>query len=252
MAVSVNAVYTAIKNLANKDQQGFITPSEFNSFAEIAQLTIYNRMFSDIKNARRQVRAGINPARDKARLKQIEEDLSTYARSATVSKNSSGVFSKDDLDNLSRIISMTTFGGIMLDQSTRTPIELCYDEDKIERVLLSDISKPTESFPVALISQNIEVFPTSIQRIRVRYYKLPTSVNQDGTINVGQPRYATTAVSGVDTFDSASSRDFDLPEYFQDVLVAEIAQMAGVNMRDQFVQGYGSASETEIKQERSL
>ena len=147
---------------------------------------------------------------------------------------------------------MTTFGGIMLDQSTRTPIDLCYDEDKIERVLLSDISKPTESFPVALISQNIEVFPTSIQRIRVRYYKLPTSVNQDGTINAGQPRYATTAVSGVDTFDSSVSRDFDLPEYFQDILIAEIAQMAGVNMRDQFVQGYGSASETEVKQERSL
>lgn len=252
MAVSVNAVYTAIKNLANKDQQGFITPSEFNSFAETAQLTIYNRMFSDIKNARRLVRAGFNPARDKSKLKQIEEDLSTYARAATISKDNSGVFLKSDMDNLNRIIAMTTFGGVMLDQSTRTPIELCYDEDKIERVLLSDISKPTESFPVALISENIEVFPTSIQRIRVRYYKLPTSVNQDGTISPAQPRYATAAAGGIDTFDSASSRDFDLPDHYQDMLIAEIAQMAGVNMRDQLVQGYGSGSETEIKQEGSF
>ena len=252
MAVSVNSVYSTVKNLANKDQQGFITPSEFNSFAEVAQMTIYNRLFNDLKNARRVIRAGFNPARDKSIMKRLEEDLSTFARSATLSKNSDGVFLKSDMDHLNRIISMTTFGGIMLDQSTRTPIEMCYDEDKIDRILISDLSKPTESYPVALVSENIEAFPTTIQRIKVRYYKLPTSINQDGTVSDAQPRYAENLVNQVYVFDSTTSRDFDLPDHYHDILVAEIAQMAGVNMRDQLVQGYGAASESEIKQEGSF
>lgn len=253
MSVSVNSVYSAVKNLANKDQQGFITPSEFNSFAEIAQLSIYNRLFNDLKNARRIIKAGFNPARDKSLMKRVEEDLSTFARAITLNKDTaSGTFLKSDIDHLNRIISMSTFGSIMLDQSSRRPIDICYDEDKIERILLSDLSKPTDSYPVALVSENIEVFPTTIHRIRVRYYKMPTSVNQDGTINDGQPRYATTEVNGNDTFSSVNSRDFELPSHYHDMLVAEIAQMAGVNMRDGDVIQHGVGQETTAKQEGSF
>ena len=74
---------------------------------------------------------------------------------------------------MARIISLTTNGSVIMGQSTRTAIDMCYDEDKIERILISDLSKPTESAPVALISENIEVFPDSIQSISMRYYKYP-------------------------------------------------------------------------------
>jgi hypothetical protein len=45
---SVNTVYTALKNLANKDQRGFITPAVFNSFAGVAQLNVYNSLFDKL------------------------------------------------------------------------------------------------------------------------------------------------------------------------------------------------------------
>ena len=57
-------------------------------------------------------------------------------------------------------------------ESTRTIIDLCYDEEKIERLLLSDISKPTEMAPVALISNDI-VFQTVSTESGLRYYKIP-------------------------------------------------------------------------------
>ena len=51
--VSVLQVYTALKDLANKEQKGFITPQVFNSFAALAQMNIYNEMFSELVDAKR-------------------------------------------------------------------------------------------------------------------------------------------------------------------------------------------------------
>jgi len=42
---SVNRVYTALKDLVNKDQKGFVSPAVFNSFAGLAQMNIFNRLF---------------------------------------------------------------------------------------------------------------------------------------------------------------------------------------------------------------
>jgi hypothetical protein len=44
---SVNRVYSALKDLVNKDQRGFVTPAVFNNFAQVAQMNLFNKMFSD-------------------------------------------------------------------------------------------------------------------------------------------------------------------------------------------------------------
>ena len=50
---SVERVYKAVKDIANKDQRGFITPSIFNQFAGVAQMNLFNRLFGDISLANR-------------------------------------------------------------------------------------------------------------------------------------------------------------------------------------------------------
>ena len=45
--VSVQSVYETVKNLANKDQKGFVTPEIFNSFAKAAQLKIFHEIFQE-------------------------------------------------------------------------------------------------------------------------------------------------------------------------------------------------------------
>ena len=232
---SVSAVYDTLKDLVNKDQNGFITPSIFNNFAQMAQVRIFNRLFDELKDAKRVNRAAFNPGRDKSKFKRIEEDLAYFARTETLDKNQATLRFDKPVD-LSRIISGTTAGSILLGQSTRTPLEMCYDEDKIERILISDISRPTEDFPVALISQDIEVFPESINRIRLRYYKYPESTDANGNASVNPPTYAITTVGGVETFNAANSYDFELPDHYLEDLVIEIAQLAGISLRDQFVE----------------
>ena len=64
--VSVLQVYTALKDLANKEQKGFITPQVFNSFAALAQMNIYNEMFTELVDAKRLNRQNFDPGRDKS------------------------------------------------------------------------------------------------------------------------------------------------------------------------------------------
>ncbi len=233
---SINAVYSTLKNLVNKDQKGFVTPAVFNSFAGLAQTNIYNRLFDDLNNTRKLRRQAFDAERDKSLEKRIKEDLSVFAKNATIEREA-GFFAKPS--NFSRAISATTFGSIVLGQSTRTPIEMLYDEEKIERILRSNLHTPTEDYPIALMSDDIEVYPQSINRIQLRYYKNPQSKRaSDGELSANSPSYGYQAFGTTDVFDSQNSYDFELPDHYVNDLVVEIAGMIGVNLRDSLVQGY--------------
>jgi len=45
MAVSVNTVYTTVLYILNKEQRGYVTPSEFNSISDLVQKEIFNSYF---------------------------------------------------------------------------------------------------------------------------------------------------------------------------------------------------------------
>jgi len=223
----ISVVYNTLKDLANKDQQGFISPTEFNRFANIAQLNIFNGLFDELKDAKRLSRSGYNPMRDKSRIKRIEEDLAYFSKKITQPK-ASGKFAKPD--DLARIIGVTTAGSILLDQSTKKPIELCYDEEKIERILVSNLSAPTAEFPVALVSEFLHVFPTTVNKIEIRYYKYPESTTTLGVRDSSTPTYSATG----------ASRNFELPEHYTSDLVYEIGKMIGLNLRDTDIVNYTS------------
>ena len=53
MAVSVDRVYQTVLAIANKEQRGYITPQEFNLFANQAQNTIFEQYFYDLNQFRR-------------------------------------------------------------------------------------------------------------------------------------------------------------------------------------------------------
>ena len=53
MAVSVNTVYQRVLAIANKEQRGYVTPQEFNLFANQAQMDIFEQYFYDINQFNR-------------------------------------------------------------------------------------------------------------------------------------------------------------------------------------------------------
>jgi hypothetical protein len=237
---SVQRVYEAVKDIANKDQRGFITPAIFNEFASVAQMNVFNRLFDDMTMGNRLRRAQLDGPRQFARGKKTQEDLSTFVKKATISLTS-GIGDKPS--DFARVISASVGGN--------PQVQIVYNPEHIDRILNSDLSIPSVSAPVALISNQIEVFPTSTASIALRYYKLPQGiVPTTGAKTTASPKYGySTAVAGVELYSAANSVDFELPEqYFAD-LVQEILVLVGVNLRDQDVFVYGQQEVT--KEENS-
>lgn len=245
---SVQRVYNALKDLVNKDQRGFITPSIFNRFAGVAQMNVFNGLFDQQRTAVRMRRQQVDSPRDQNKFVQVLEDLSMLTKKETLTL-ASGVVDKPS--DLGRVISMFTVGNLILGVSNKAQVQIVYNSDDIDLVNLSDISKPTDQNPVALVANQIEVFPnvnTSISSVILRYYKLPQGlVPNTQARSVSQPTFGySTAVTGVEIYDPALSIDFELPEILFPDLVMEIGSLAGVNLRDSQVVQY---SESQITQE---
>jgi len=242
---SVNVVYNTLKDLANKEQKGFVTPSVFNNFAAVAPVNVFKDIYaSSSKGLVDRVRR-IDPSRNLSKVNNVKEDLSVFSKTATITK-SNGVFAKPD--DLIYLIGLTTNGSVLLGQSTRTNIEIVYDESKIDHILKSDLSAPSESHPIALVSSDIEVFPSSVNKIRVSYYKYPQGVVPNtGVKSVSLPNYQYNTSSGLHVFDAANSIDFELPDHYVPELVVELAKLIGINLRDKDVFQYGQAEELQKK-----
>ena len=227
---SVNRVYSALKDLVNKDQRGFVTPAVFNSFASVAQMNIFNKLFDDAALNKRIRNAQSDAGRGKSRVKQANEDLSYFSKLSTISVTT-GVGDKPS--DLARVISIITT------DATAKNVEIVYDEEKIDYILRSTLSAPSTSFPVALVSSDVQVFPTSIASVKMRYYKQPEGLNVTTGARVAiQPKFGYTVVAGKEVYSAANSVDFELPEHYFAELVVEIAKLIGVNLRDQDVYAY--------------
>jgi len=229
---SVNRVYSALKDLVNKDQRGFVTPAVFNNFAQVAQMNLFNKLFSDAALNKRLRQSQFDAGRDKSRVKQANEDLSYFSKKATISLTA-GVGDKPS--DLARIISIFTT------DATAKNLELIYDEEKLEYILRSTLSAPTTTYPIALVADDINVFPTSIASVYMRYYKIPQGlVPSTGARTTSSPRFGYTVVAGKEVYDVANSVDFELPEHYFAELVVEIAKLIGVNLRDTDVYAYAN------------
>ena len=262
--IDVARVYNIVRDLCNKDQKGFVSPEVFNTFASAAQQNVFNEMFTELKMATRLRASNADSGRDKSVYKQVEEDLSYYIVEALlpdtdfVAETTEGADDAVNPDeayiarkplNLARIISMTV-------ANTNTSVELVYDAEQGARILNSNLSAPTEDFPVALIMSNtIQVFPDTLagDGVNIKYYRSPRSaypidiletvegqdpivVFQAGDFDLqSQPRYSTVNLdpeSGLVVQNLVDSRNFDLPSHYLTEVVAEICKMIGVRLRD--------------------
>lgn len=238
----VKHVYKTVRDLVNKEERGFITPAMFNEFAQAAQLAVFNRIMNDISTATRATKGGMDPGRNLSLRKALLEDLGNFSEKLTVPL-SSGVGSRPA--DMYKLISITTKGLMSGFRSRNKQVEVVYDEEKIDRILRSTLSAPTDEFPVALLSDTIEVFPESITSIEVRYYRLPkgkTTANGDAS---DTPFIEVTDYSGVEVF-TANCSDFELPDHYSMDLIIEIARMVGVNLKEQEVMAYSQPSQPNV------
>lgn len=230
----VKHIYRVVRDLVNKDARGFITPAIFNDFAKSAQITVFNRILAGLGPAAGATKGGMDPGRNLSKRKSMLEDLSLFSEKSTVPV-SDGVAQRPS--DMYKLISITTRGLLSGFRSRDKQVEIVYDEEKIDRILRSTLSAPSDSFPVALVSDTIEVFPENIRNINIRYYRLPKGKTTAAGAASPAPSVEITDYDGVEVFTSNCS-DFELPAEYTTEIVMEIARMVGVNLKETEVVGY--------------
>ena len=138
--ILVQSVYEAVKNLANKDQKGFITPDQFNSFAKIAQLNIYYELFREFVEGKKLRRSHFDGARAFSLVERSKNDLAVFAEKKNLTKGS---------DGFKKPYDYSMFISCNINNSSSTPIHILTDEDKVNHLLNSTLSAPSDTFPVA-------------------------------------------------------------------------------------------------------
>lgn len=252
--IKIGEVFSIVRDLANKDQKGFVTPAVFNTFAGLAQLNVYDKIFNEFLKAKTLRRSGVDGGRDKSYMQQIEEDLSRYIEEITIqelyeedsTETNDGVITElptelDEYASLVRTPRIKKIISIRVDDSSRKEMEIVYSPDKIHRILDSNLSAPTNDFPLAFVKgREIQIFPDTIaiESCPVMFYRYPRSVKQDGSIDASnQPTYSILSFGNgdIELENTAASRNFDLPERYKDDLVLEMSKLIGIRLRDSFM-----------------
>jgi hypothetical protein len=67
-------------SILNKDNNGYITPEEFNSFGKQAQLEIFNQYFVDFKNSKLEDFKGMESSGYSDITKQIDQTIDYFSK----------------------------------------------------------------------------------------------------------------------------------------------------------------------------
>ena len=129
--------------------------------------------------------------------------------------------------------------------------ELVYNSRDMARILRSNLSAPTAEFPVALISNNIELFLTwmkfltasGLPTIELHPLELYSGTLAANSVDVFSSPNISILSNQVQTagVDLRNSRNFDLPLDMFPELMEEIVSMIGINLRDPYGKGGSKA-----------
>jgi len=154
--------------------------------------------------------------------------------------------------NFSKLISVSVTSFANTDTQyyfDRTNCEIIYSPEDLDRIVMSNLSAPTEMFPVAYLSANkIELFPEGIaNEARMTYYARPSSYDSNGNVSDLQPYFffneanidgTTITLPNID-----STRDFMLPPHYLGEVIMEMGKLIGVRLRDPSVSAFTTQEE---------
>ena len=215
MSVNVNTVYSRVLAILNKEQRGFLTPQEFNLFANQAQMDIFEQYFYDINQFSR---IHGNNTEYSDMLDNLSEKQHIFSKRAALSHDGSPNTSFNRPTDLYRI------GQIHWQKRE------CQRMERRDRfyVELSPLLGPTDDFPIYSESEdgyqifgNSQLDSTTSPAPKIDYLRKPATVSWVGT-----------NVNGVPLYDANTSTNFELHPSEETELVIKILELAGLLIKD--------------------
>jgi hypothetical protein len=228
MAVSVDTVYQRVLSILNKEQRGYVTPQEFNLFANQAQASIFEQYFYDINQFGR---LHGNDTEYSDMLNILNEKIGIFENTTSLT------YATDHFELPSNLYRIGTIIYNNIEAERVNNNEILY-------INLSPLTRPTDSRPIYTYKNDeINVFGANelTSGISCNYIRRPASVN-----------WAYQMVFGEALYDATNSVDFELHPSDETTLVLKILELSGLAIMDPALYQIAAQEEAkEIQQEKS-
>ena len=231
--VNIDTVYQKVLALANKEQRGYITPQEFNLYADQAQMDIFEQYFYDINQFGK---LHGNDTEYSDMLNILEEKISIFKKTSALPYNTTNNFHSLPA-NLYRL------GTVFYERGDGFNVEVDRVQDNELIYILNSAVRPTSLMPIYVENHDgsgakIVVYPDgggTRNNTSINYVRKPT-----------QPNWTYVVVNEQALYNSSASdhQDFELHMSEENNLVNKILQLAGISMGNEL---YQVASQEEVK-----
>ena len=217
--VNIDSVYQKVLALANKEQRGYITPQEFNLFANHAQIDIFEQYFYDLNQFDRSKE---NDLEYSGMMNILEEKISVFEKFKVAMSAMSGnqATLPTDLYRLGTVF----YGAAGYDVEVEK-----VGKKELEYMLRTSLAAPVDARPVYVRKSDtlLKIFPASpstsysTSNITCNYIKKPTKVVWTYNVVAGNALYNSTA---------ADAQNFELHASEETELVYKILELAGITL----------------------
>ena len=234
--VNIDTVYQRGLALANKEQRGYITPQDFNLFANQAQMEIFEQYFYDVNMARKgqgndTVYADVDDMLEE-KLQIFERGDGTGVVSAYAGAGGGGI--NKILPNYIYRVTRVEYNKVIC--------EILNTKDFNDVKNAPYLLKPTYTRPVANIRNNqLRCFVgTNVTPTGVFYYKIPAKVNWAYIVMNNKAMYN----------EGGGDVHFELHRSEETQLVNKILKLAGISIKHQDVAQAGQGMEAATIQQQ--
>ena len=252
MAIPIDRVYQKVLALANKEQRGYITPQEFNLFADQAQQDIFNQYFYDIERYSRGRDNDIDYADKLANLEskisvfEVFDELVSASASGEVALQSLGIYKLG-------VVTVKYFNKPRLKEAERlTAKELNQYKNGTRLTQPQYLAGPyyVEYYSSVQKEHFINIWPNqdtyASLTIPIDYVKVSFIQN----ITPPQWTYSIVGTNALYNPGDQNFRNFQLHASEESLLVSKILQLAGVSIKDYQLTQAAVQEEVKSKQEK--
>jgi len=237
--ISIDTVYQKVLALANKEQRGYITPQDFNLFADQAQKEIFEQYFYDLNQL---VRKNSNSEEYSDIVHNLNEKIAVFESIGTVNngilidQNGSTSESQDDIYRLGTVVyGMGKNDGVEVEE---------VQQNEILYINKSPLTAPTLSRPVYVRTgeRTVDIYPATINPASFTYIRKPT-----------KPSWGYFVVGTKALYDGSINKttNFELHPSEEPELVYKILKYAGLSIkREDLTRGGQGLESMQVQQEK--
>lgn len=224
----INSVRNTVLAVANKQNFGYISPSDFNLYAKQAQLEIFEEYFYRYTTWTTKQNAKLSGSDYANIVQNLEEVIDSFSDIATLSYD------------VGRNDYAYPADGYYINSLRRAGIEADrVSNGKILSLLSSNLTAPTNAYPAYILNDtSINVYPTAgATDVTVQYIRMPKDPKWTYiTLTQGEPIFDQSAVD---------YQDFELPISDEPELVAKILKYVGISIREKDLVAVANADDQE-------